>query len=192
MRPRDLPIRPPRAWITPSWGGPGLYRGRDEWGRRTLAVQIGPSRALVIPYRWDLEDERCPATGLLHFSWRLGEVQCSACRPVKPHQCWYCAAELHPLAVPRWVLLDGTPRPVHFRDCRPSRDEVRTYLWVRRNADKPHRCPGCHVVAPWRMGMTPRLSLGIYRPLRMWCKDCGYRWWSGRLGDHLGYDTLEE
>jgi hypothetical protein len=47
-----------------------------------------------------------------------------------------------------------------------------TLRWVRRNVDKPHRCPVCHRVVTWRMeryGPRTRLS----------CTKCGVQWRSG-------------
>jgi hypothetical protein len=47
-----------------------------------------------------------------------------------------------------------------------------TLRWVRRNVDKPHRCPMCHRVVTWRMeryGPRTRLS----------CTRCGVQWRSG-------------
>lgn len=44
--------------------------------------------------------------------------------------------------------------------------------WVRRNVDKPHRCPTCHRVVTWRMER--------YGPrTRLKCARCGVQWRSG-------------
>lgn len=51
-------------------------------------------------------------------------------------------------------------------------DRPRFYTWVRRNEDKPHRCPECHGVVTWdykRYG--PRTVLS--------CSFCAVRWRSG-------------
>lgn len=55
---------------------------------------------------------------------------------------------------------------------------------VRRNADKPHRCPVCHAVTyrhrPARWPATSR------------CARCHAWWFTGRLGDVAGADTFAE
>jgi hypothetical protein len=44
--------------------------------------------------------------------------------------------------------------------------------WVRRNVDKPHRCPVCHRAVTWRMER--------YGPrTRLKCTTCGVQWRSG-------------
>lgn len=44
--------------------------------------------------------------------------------------------------------------------------------WVRRNEDKPHRCPRCHRVVTWeREEYGPRT--------RLTCPPCGVQWRSG-------------
>ncbi|MET9262367.1 hypothetical protein [Amycolatopsis sp. NPDC004079] len=45
--------------------------------------------------------------------------------------------------------------------------------WVRRNEDKPHRCPECHRVVTWdREAYGPRT--------RLRCVRCGVQWRAGR------------
>lgn len=43
--------------------------------------------------------------------------------------------------------------------------------WVRRNEDKPHRCPECHMVRR-RTNWGPRTTVA--------CGPCGVRWKMGR------------
>jgi hypothetical protein len=38
---------------------------------------------------------------------------------------------------------------------------------VRANNDKPHRCPGCYAVMPWRRPELLRGRWSIY-----WCRPC--------------------
>jgi hypothetical protein len=42
--------------------------------------------------------------------------------------------------------------------------------WVKRNEDKPHRCPECHAVASWGKDcMRPKTKL-------VCPNDCGVQW----------------
>lgn len=46
--------------------------------------------------------------------------------------------------------------------------------WVKRNEDKPHRCPECHAIASWEKDkMGPRTRLVCPR-------ECGVQWRYGR------------
>lgn len=43
--------------------------------------------------------------------------------------------------------------------------------WVRRNEDKPHRCPQCHTIAAWD---DPGHAWTVWR-----CEGCRVRWFKG-------------
>jgi ribosomal protein L37AE/L43A len=40
--------------------------------------------------------------------------------------------------------------------------------WVKRNEDKPHRCPKCHAICAWDKEPQPKTILN--------CKDCKVKW----------------
>lgn len=53
--------------------------------------------------------------------------------------------------------------------------------WVKRNEDKPHRCPECHAVATWYLDkFGPRTRLICPR-------NCGVQW---RVGARLTRQTV--
>lgn len=58
---------------------------------------------------------------------------------------------------------------------RIHRPAATQFRWVRRNEDKPHRCPECHAVATWdHKHAGPRT--------RLRCPQCGVQW---RYGERL-------
>ena len=57
-----------------------------------------------------------------------------------------------------------------------------TYRLVRRNDDKPHRCPVCHRIC-FRTRRRPPVAR---------CTTCRLWWFTGFLGDRLGADTFAE
>lgn len=59
-------------------------------------------------------------TGQSHSAWIGGVVSCEECHPTESRVCWRCREVMHPLDVPRWILVRGSLHPVCFRDCRPS------------------------------------------------------------------------
>lgn len=103
--------------------------------------------------------------------------------------CTFCLKPLTGVPHQQIVGPDGDINFAHDPDCRPTRQQIRWFRTVRRNRDKPHRCPKCHSVANWRMGVEVR-ARPIHWPLRLWCAACEVRWWYGKLGDWWGADLL--
>lgn len=59
--------------------------------------------------------------------------------------------------------------------------------WVRRNDDKPHRCPDCHRVAQWHHSDYDHHRDRRHGPrTRMWCIYCRVQW---RMGDRSTGDS---
>lgn len=101
-----------------------------------------------------------------------------------PKVCHYCVRTI--TGTYRYVMTDAGLGPVHDPDCRPTMKQIKGFTLVRRNDDKPHRCPWCHVVAPWRMGQDRIGRSRVQLLQQMWCANCQVRWFSGRLGDWFG------
>jgi hypothetical protein len=80
------------------------------------------------------------------------------------------------LGLPPWITdaaIATTGRRAYWTEpVDPMTGESRAFRWVRRNEDKPHRCPECHHVVTWnRARYAPRT--------RLKCDSCRVQWRSG-------------
>lgn len=71
---------------------------------------------------------------------------------------------------------------------QPAKQDL---VWVRRNEDKPHRCPRCHAVATWdREEWGPRTRVVCERCGVQWRMGCRLHRWPMRSGGRRGWRRL--